>query len=445
MSAESRIGPALMSRRIELGISLEQAARDTNIRARMIEVLESADYSQYPPRGHAIGMLSSYARYLGMNSSALIEAFDAEYEDYEASKAIAMGASNARKGLGRFGERAVAEKSRPTSRSGSTRRRSAPRKHREGDEEQQPSKLSRSLRSEADAQDEDRYKTGNVRVVGTRQTGSFRPVRSSRSRVRDSSFDASDSAPGRSGRIGSASSSRRSGYAAASRRPSDTGSFSSRSAGEESEERHEPNFFGVDVASGGRGTGRSRRASSSTPSSRRDVRQGQEKDEGIVGRIKRIVASILSERRTRLIALAFTLIVIGVIIAASVLIGTAGNSKSGIIPVQGGMTNNTTTTDGDNAAHKTITTANGNPVTIKVEVAEGETSLISIVYDGANVYSGTAVGGQFSREFPVTESFTATFGNPGVVTVTENGNPIDIAVNEDGTGSLYINVQSANK
>ena len=48
-----------MSRRIELGISLEQAARDTNIRARMLEALESGDYSQYPPRGHAIGMLSS--------------------------------------------------------------------------------------------------------------------------------------------------------------------------------------------------------------------------------------------------------------------------------------------------------------------------------------------------------------------------------------------------
>ena len=39
MKSESRIGPALMSRRIELGISLERAARDTNIRARMLEAL----------------------------------------------------------------------------------------------------------------------------------------------------------------------------------------------------------------------------------------------------------------------------------------------------------------------------------------------------------------------------------------------------------------------
>lgn len=83
MKSESRIGSALMSRRIELGISLEQAARDTNIRARMLEALEAGDYSQYPPRGHAIGMLSSYARYLDLDSAAIVEAFDNEYEAFQ--------------------------------------------------------------------------------------------------------------------------------------------------------------------------------------------------------------------------------------------------------------------------------------------------------------------------------------------------------------------------
>ena len=66
-------------------------------------------------------------------------------------------------------------------------------------------------------------------------------------------------------------------------------------------------------------------------------------------------------------------------------------------------------------------------------------------YDGANAYKGTAVGGQFSREFPVTESFSATFSNPSAVTITENDNPIEIAKNEDGSGSLYISIQSAPK
>lgn len=166
-------------------------------------------------------------------------------------------------------------------------------------------------------------------------------------------------------------------------------------------------------------------------------------DENVIDRLRRVLKSVFSERRTRLIALAFALIVIGVIVAASFLIGTAGSKDTGVITVEGGATNDATTTDGENAAHKTITTANGNPVTIKVEVAAGKTSLLQITYDDANAYSGTAVG-PFTREFPVTESFSASFGTPSAVTVTENGNPIEIAMNDDGkTGSLYINIKAA--
>ena len=124
MKSESRIGPALMSRRIELGISLEQAARDTNIRARMLEALESGDYSQYPPRGHAIGMLSSYARYLDLDSASIVEVFDSEYEAYSSSREIEKIANNTRRGVGRFGERVIGEKSRPISRESSRSSRS---------------------------------------------------------------------------------------------------------------------------------------------------------------------------------------------------------------------------------------------------------------------------------------------------------------------------------
>ncbi len=52
----------------------------------MLEALESGDYSQYPPRGHAIGMLSSYARYLDLDSASIVEVFDSEYEAYSSSR-----------------------------------------------------------------------------------------------------------------------------------------------------------------------------------------------------------------------------------------------------------------------------------------------------------------------------------------------------------------------
>lgn len=165
MKSESRIGSALMSRRIELGISLEQAARDTNIRARMLEALEAGDYSQYPPRGHAIGMLSSYARYLDLDSAAIVEAFDNEYEAFSANREIAESANNTRRGVGRFGERIAGDKSRPTSRESSRSGRSQRTQRRRGDAEgESASKLSRNLKDEALAKDDERYRSGSVRV-----------------------------------------------------------------------------------------------------------------------------------------------------------------------------------------------------------------------------------------------------------------------------------------
>lgn len=442
MNSESRIGPALMSRRIELGISLEQAARDTNIRARMLEALESGDYSQYPPRGHAIGMLSSYARYLDLDSAAIVEIFDTEYETFSANREIAKSASNTRRGVGRFGERVAGDKSRPVSRE-STRSTRSQRRRGESDADS-TSKLSRNLKDEALAKDDERYRSGSVRVVGTRQTGSFRSVRPAREDT--GRFEPTTrSAPTARTR---STSSRRGTPGASSRRPSSVDTFTARPTEDlsRSGEDRTPNFFGIDVDTGEPAAPRSRRRRSSNRSERPDRGDSeQSNDESIIGRLRRVLSAVFSERRTRLIAIAVITIVIAIIIAASVLISTAGRGNSGIIPVQGGAANDTTTTDGENAAHKTITTANGNPVIIKIEVAKGETSLVEVTYDGANAYKGTAVGGQFSREFPVTESFSATFSNPAAVTVTENDNPIEIAKNDDGSGSLYISIQSAPK
>lgn len=469
MNSESRIGTVLRNRRIELGISLEQAARDTNIRARMLETLEQGDYAKYPPRGHAIGMLTSYARYLEMNPAPILEGFDSEYQSFTVSREIATSAENTRKGVGRFGEKATS-KEKPISRE--TARGKSRFLKKSDSETPTGTTVNQSLKSEAAAKDDERYKSGGVRVVGTRQTGSFRNVRET-NRVTGEISSRYDSRPSsRSGRIGatgsagaegtSGSISRSTSSTGAAKRVSTTGSSgrlsstgslrhsssadqSSRSTtGSLAKRDTAPNFFGVDVAP-------NEKAIKSRPRSRNATRTSESgsatktarPDENIIDRMRRVVGSVFSERRTRLIALAFALIVIGVIIAASFLIGTAGNKDSGIIQVEGGTVNDTTTTDGENAAHKTITTANGNPVTIKVQVAAGKTSLIQITYDDANAYSGTAVG-PFSREFPVTESFSASFGTPDAVTVTENGNPIEIAKNDDGTtGSLYINIKAA--
>lgn len=434
-----------MSRRVELGISLEQAARDTNIRARMLELLESSDYAQYPPRGHAIGMLSSYARYLGLDSAAIIEEFDVEFDAFSRNSEIEKVANNTRRGVGRFGERLTNDKSRPVNRE---RSRGRSQRRRSSSDGETPSKISRSLKDEAMAKDDERYRSGSVRVVGTRQTGAFKAVRNSRSGARRPGVGDSASFS----RVGSEAPTRRSSTTGSMRRTTATASdaFASRATEDLSadDEKKAPNFFGIDV-DGGEPTSRSssRRRSSTRSSTEQTSRDDAARpDDNIFDRLRRLLRSIFAERRTRLIAIACITIIVAVLIAASVLISTAGHANSGIIPVQGGAENDTVTTDGESASHKTITTANGNPVIIKVDVAKGETSLVEITYDGANAYKGTAVGGQFSREFPVTESFSATFSNPSAVSVTENGNEIEIATNDDGkSGSLYISIQTTQK
>ena len=482
MKSESRIGSMFSSRRIELSISLEQAARDTNIRARMLETLESGDFSNYPPRGHAIGMLSSYARYLGLNPATVLEIFDAEYQEYETNREMMKSAGNTRMGLGRFGERANGPREKPIDREASAKRSHLRPRGDEVDASNTGS-MSKVLESEARAREAEHYHSGSVRVVGKRPTGSFGRVRTSRERTGSFSATSSTTDTGRmersstgsmrrtsststrrgsTGRMERSSTgsmradaatetrkpsgalARRNTATGSMRRTSQTGSLSRRSTGElsSSDRDKTPNFFGVEVAPDESSPKRNTRRRSSMRTKSDESSNAARPDENIIERLTRVIKSIFSERRTRFIALGLTAILIGVIIAASFLIGTAGKGDTGVIPVQGGAVDDTTTTDGDNAAHKTITTANGNPVTIRVEVADGQTSLISNPYPDANPYSGTAVG-PFSREFPVTESFTATFGNPNAVTVTENGNKVDIASDDAGHGVLNISVQAA--
>ena len=506
MASEFQTGSVLKSRRQQLGISLDQASRDTNMRAKMLELLESSEYSKYPPHGHAVGMISSYARYLGLDSRMVVEQFDAEYQSWRASSsnsslANALHQRTSRNKVASGGRDESRTTRRKSSASIAARDREVPR--------ETSSRMNRSIRDQRDAESDSRQQTGSVKVVGKRQTGSFGRIGSSRReqahytslREREGQHDTgtfrSRSASAKIGTTGSgrfeASSSGRissnrsrtdgavrpdysSGEMPTSETDTGTAPLSAsarmRAAGKrttrtsrvysqgstsrssrrgasrslrdgDKTERH-PNFFGVDVGPGEtaarsssrRRRSRSRRAESNAASSK------PRPDENIVDRLLRILSSIFSERRTRIIAILLIVIVLGVIIAASMLISTAGNGNGGLIEVQGGAINDTTTTDDGNSAHKTITTANGNPVTIKIEVAQGETCLMYVTFDDANAYSGTVIG-YYSREFPVTESFSATFGNPDAVTVSENGNVIEIAKNNDGTGILNIDIQAA--
>lgn len=60
------IGEKLRTKREDLGCSLEQIARDTNIAKRYIESLENEDFDVFPGEPYLIGFLRTYSEYLGL-------------------------------------------------------------------------------------------------------------------------------------------------------------------------------------------------------------------------------------------------------------------------------------------------------------------------------------------------------------------------------------------
>lgn len=77
----AHFGEMLLSRRRHLGLSIQQVANTIKIRPQIIEYFENEDFAHMPPRGYAQGMISSYARYLGLNPREVVDAyFDSLYQ-----------------------------------------------------------------------------------------------------------------------------------------------------------------------------------------------------------------------------------------------------------------------------------------------------------------------------------------------------------------------------
>ena len=87
----ARFGEMLLERRRQLGLSIHQVATTIKIRPQIIEFFEQGNFSAMPPRGYAQGMISSYARYLGLNPRVVMDAYFDELDAYERDTAHAGG------------------------------------------------------------------------------------------------------------------------------------------------------------------------------------------------------------------------------------------------------------------------------------------------------------------------------------------------------------------
>ena len=76
--AMGQLGDTLKERRIALGIPIEQAEEATKIRGKMLRALEDGEYDRLPNPGYVRGYISSYARYLDLDSVPLLAMYRAE-------------------------------------------------------------------------------------------------------------------------------------------------------------------------------------------------------------------------------------------------------------------------------------------------------------------------------------------------------------------------------
>ncbi|MGN0037713.1 MAG: helix-turn-helix domain-containing protein [Coriobacteriales bacterium] len=427
------VGEMLRERRQALGLSIEQVARTTNIRPRLLETFEASDYDKYPPKGYASGMLSSYARALGMDPRPVLSGFEMELSHHMQQLEISAGARNAK--LGRD-TRGFSKGSSPSA-----------RRNRRGAEPAVPHSTGPMdpLPGSVDTAGDIARATSAIKVVGKggrgragRRVAAATPVaEGSRldayKRSMSEHYDDSASEGGYSSRSSSAATIGRISALAAS-----TGSFAPvDDAYEDDEELMEDDY---ELRGGGRRQPRSRTGSS------RSRRYSAPAQESLPARIVGTVKAAFADKRTRLIILAAAFIVAALVIIASLLMSTAGGNSSGILNVTGGASGESVTQTGEDketgAAVVTVTTANGNPVVVSIDVEQGKTSLVTVTYDDDKAFDGTAVG-PWHRDFQVTQSFSATFGTPGAVTVTQNGTPIEIPIAEDGSGKLEISVQAS--
>jgi cytoskeleton protein RodZ len=74
----TQLGDTLRERRVALGITLEQAEEHTKIRGKLLAALEDGDYNRLPNPGYVRGYITSYARYLELDTVPLLAMYRAE-------------------------------------------------------------------------------------------------------------------------------------------------------------------------------------------------------------------------------------------------------------------------------------------------------------------------------------------------------------------------------
>lgn len=84
--AKRTIGQILRQNRKRKNISLERAEQETKIRLKYLLALEENKFNDFPAEVYALGFLSRYSDYLGLNTVQLIDIYKSELKIFHALK-----------------------------------------------------------------------------------------------------------------------------------------------------------------------------------------------------------------------------------------------------------------------------------------------------------------------------------------------------------------------
>ncbi len=442
----SRFGDELREKRRSLGLSIQQVSNTVKIRPQIVEYFELGDFASMPPRGYAQGMISSYARFLGLNPRDIVNQYLDELYVYERS---GEGASP------RFQDPASFVSSRSDASSG------------------------RFMIVDGGAPSPSRYaqRPPQAGYVSDSTTGhsSLRVGSNPRRRqalLADASAREQDQQQGTAGHEG---------------RPRPQRRPSSRPSGQRN--RRAQGSSGRRLPGGGRTRqgqyqrGRSNGGSLSAP--RRGAAYGRSRaavpQRRGQGRGRSSSASFLSSMDPRvfwagcgIILLLIVLLIVGAVrgctsspaqtATVSQLSGSASTSskKSSSSSKSSSSTKTSTSsaasddadstddsTDSDSTDASYTDTASDasssesqttvRSTTVKVSLAKGKTSWIEVKVDGVSQYADTPVG-PYEAEYTPTKSISITVDNPSAVTVTENGSKVRWDSKTSGVGRVTITV-----
>jgi len=92
--AEATFGERLMEARRIKGETIEEVSGQLRIRPSIILAMETSNFSHMPHKGYARNMVSSYARYLGLDSTRITEQFLKEFRRWESTSRLGSSSNN---------------------------------------------------------------------------------------------------------------------------------------------------------------------------------------------------------------------------------------------------------------------------------------------------------------------------------------------------------------